>query len=82
MKMKTLLMLSSSLEFVTGLALIATPSLVAKMLLSAELTAGGVLSGLPQNRWRVQQFSSLACVCSSRSICAVIRSSGVQKSHR
>jgi len=45
MKIKTLLMLSSSLEFVTGLALIAAPSLVTKMLLSAELAAGGVSVG-------------------------------------
>lgn len=41
MPIKTLLMLSSSLEFVTGLALIAVPGLVADVLLSAGLAPGG-----------------------------------------
>jgi hypothetical protein len=41
MKTKTLLMLSSSIEFVTGLALIAAPGLVANLLLSAGLAPGG-----------------------------------------
>jgi hypothetical protein len=41
MKIKTLLMLSSSLEFVTGLLLIADPGLVADVLLSAGLSPGG-----------------------------------------
>jgi len=41
MKTKTLLMLSSSIEFVTGLALIAAPGLVANVLLSAGLAPGG-----------------------------------------
>ena len=41
MKIKLLLMLSSSLEFVTGLALIAAPGLVANLLLSTELAPGG-----------------------------------------
>ena len=41
MKIKPLLMLSSSLEFVTGLALIAVPDLVADVLLSAGLAPGG-----------------------------------------
>jgi hypothetical protein len=41
MKIKTLLMLSCSLEFVTGLALIASPGLVANVLLSTGLAPGG-----------------------------------------
>ena len=45
MKVKTLLMLSSSVEFVTGVALIAAPSLVANVLLSAGLAAGGEAVG-------------------------------------
>ena len=42
---KTLLMISSSIELATGLALIAVPSLVASVLLSAELTSGGMAVG-------------------------------------
>lgn len=62
MKIKTLLMLSCSLEFVTGLALIATPSLVANVLLSAGLAPGG------QATARVGGIAlvSLAIACWSR----------------
>ena len=42
---KTTLIFSSSLEFVTGLALILVPSLVASVLLSAALTPGGEAVG-------------------------------------
>jgi hypothetical protein len=41
MRTKTLLTISASIELATGLALIAAPSLVARVLLSAELTPGG-----------------------------------------
>jgi hypothetical protein len=59
MKVKTLLMFSSSVEFVTGVVLIAAPSLVANVLLSAGLTAGGEAIG------RVCGFGliSLALAC-------------------
>ena len=59
MKIKTLLMLSGSLEFVTGLALIAAPGLVANVLLSAGLAPGGQAVG------RVGGFAlvSLAIAC-------------------
>jgi hypothetical protein len=42
---KTLLMISSSIELATGLALIAVPSLVASVLLSVGLTSGGMAVG-------------------------------------
>jgi hypothetical protein len=42
MRNKTLLVFSSSLELVTGIALIAVPSHVTSLLLSAGLTPGGV----------------------------------------
>jgi hypothetical protein len=45
MKIKTLLMLSTSLELVPGLALIAAPGLVANVLLSAGLAPGGQAVG-------------------------------------
>jgi len=45
MKIKMMLMLSCSLEFVTGLALIVVPSLVASVLFSAGLTPGGEAVG-------------------------------------
>jgi hypothetical protein len=59
MKIKTLLMLSGSLEFVTGLALIAAPGLVANVLLSAGLEPGGQTVG------RIGGFAlvSLAIAC-------------------
>jgi len=59
MKIKTLLMLSASLEFVPGLALIAAPGLVANVLLSAGLAPGGQAVG------RVGGFAlvSLAIAC-------------------
>jgi hypothetical protein len=41
MKTKTLSLISSAIELVTGNALIVAPSLVASVLLSAELTPGG-----------------------------------------
>ncbi len=41
MRTKTLLTISCSLELATGIALIAAPSLVARVLLSADLTPGG-----------------------------------------
>jgi hypothetical protein len=45
MRNKTLLIFSASLELVTGIALIAVPSLVASVLLSAELTPAGMAVG-------------------------------------
>ena len=45
MKNKTLLMFSSSLELATGIALIAAPSLVANVLISAGLTPSGEAVG-------------------------------------
>jgi hypothetical protein len=45
MKTKTLSLISSSIELATGLALMAAPSLVARVLLSAELTPGGEAVG-------------------------------------
>jgi hypothetical protein len=45
MKIKTLLMLSASIELVTGLALIAAPSLVTGVLLSTGLTPAGSAVG-------------------------------------
>jgi hypothetical protein len=59
MRNKTLLLLSSSLELVTGLALIAVPNLVAGVLLSAGLTPAGEAVG------RVGGFGlfSLALAC-------------------
>jgi hypothetical protein len=41
MKTRTLLIISSSIELATGLAVIAAPSLVARILLSVSLTPGG-----------------------------------------
>jgi hypothetical protein len=45
MRNKTLLIFSASLELATGIALIAAPSLVASVLLSAELTPAGMAVG-------------------------------------
>jgi hypothetical protein len=45
MKAKTLLTISSSIELATGIALIASPRLVANVLISAELTPGGEAVG-------------------------------------
>jgi hypothetical protein len=45
MKNKTLLMLSSSLELATGVALIAAPSLVSSVLISTPLTPSGEAVG-------------------------------------
>ena len=42
MTTKTLLTISCSIELATGIAVIASPTLVASVLLSAELTPGGV----------------------------------------
>ena len=41
MRAKSLLIISSSLELATGLAVIASPGLVARVLFSADLTSGG-----------------------------------------
>ena len=59
MKTKTLLMLSSSIEFVTGLALIAAPGFVVNLLLSAGLGAGGEAVARVGGLGLV----SLACAC-------------------
>jgi hypothetical protein len=45
MNIKTILAFSSSIEFVTGLALIAAPNLVAGVLLSTSLTPAGCAVG-------------------------------------
>lgn len=45
MKTKTLLIISSSIELLTGLAVIAAPSLVTRVLLSTSLTSGGEALG-------------------------------------
>jgi hypothetical protein len=44
-KDKTLLTISASLELATGVAVIAAPGLVARVLLSADLTPGGEAIG-------------------------------------
>jgi hypothetical protein len=45
MKAKTLLTISSSIELATGIAVIAAPSLVTRVLFSADLTPGGEAIG-------------------------------------
>ena len=45
MKTETVIMLSAAIEAATGLAAIASPSLVVRYLLGAELSAGGAAIG-------------------------------------
>jgi hypothetical protein len=45
MTTRTLVMLSAAIEAVTGIALIADPSLVARLLLGADLSSSGIAVG-------------------------------------
>jgi hypothetical protein len=65
MTSKTLLMISSSIELATGIAIIASPRIVAGLLLSAELTPGGVAIARVGGCGLV----SLAIACWPRSEC-------------
>jgi hypothetical protein len=58
-KDKTLLTISASLELATGVAVIAAPDLVARVLFSADLTPGGEAIG----RVGGCAFLSLAIAC-------------------